>query len=81
MNIATLLSGGVDSAVVTHLLCEQGYAGDLWHGRTEADVCFKIRHTDSFMKGSLIYRIVITNISLSVPIRKGGPQRDNPLET
>ena len=31
MNIATLLSGGVDSAVVTHLLCEQGYKPDLFY--------------------------------------------------
>lgn len=31
MNIATLLSGGVDSSVVTHLLCEQGYKPDLFY--------------------------------------------------
>lgn len=31
MKIATLLSGGVDSAVVTHLLCEQGYKPDLFY--------------------------------------------------
>ena len=31
MNIATLLSGGVDSSVVVHLLCEQGYKPDLWY--------------------------------------------------
>lgn len=31
MNIATLLSGGVDSAVVVHLLCEQGYKPDLFY--------------------------------------------------
>lgn len=31
MNIAVLLSGGVDSAVVVHLLCEQGYKPDLFY--------------------------------------------------
>lgn len=31
MNIATLISGGVDSGVVTHLLCEQGYKPDLFY--------------------------------------------------
>ena len=29
MNIAVLISGGVDSAVVVHQLCEQGYKPDL----------------------------------------------------
>jgi tRNA-specific 2-thiouridylase len=31
MNIATLISGGVDSAVVVHLLCEQGLKPDLFY--------------------------------------------------
>lgn len=31
MRIATLLSGGVDSAVVVHLLCEQGLKPDLFY--------------------------------------------------
>jgi len=31
MNIAALLSGGVDSSVAVHLLCEQGYKPDLWY--------------------------------------------------
>ena len=31
MKIATLLSGGVDSAVAVHLLCEQGYRPDLFY--------------------------------------------------
>lgn len=31
MNIASLLSGGVDSSVVVHLLCEQGYKPDLFY--------------------------------------------------
>ncbi|MGL5273206.1 MAG: tRNA 2-thiouridine(34) synthase MnmA, partial [Phocaeicola sp.] len=33
MKLATLISGGVDSAVVTHLLCEQGYKPDLFYIR------------------------------------------------
>ena len=33
MNIAALLSGGVDSAVAVHLLCEQGYKPDLFYIR------------------------------------------------
>ena len=32
-NIAVLISGGVDSAVVVHLLCEQGYKPDLHYIR------------------------------------------------
>lgn len=31
MNIAALLSGGVDSSVVVHLLCEQGYRPSLFY--------------------------------------------------
>ena len=31
MPIAALLSGGVDSSVAVHLLCEQGYKPDLWY--------------------------------------------------
>lgn len=31
MNIAALLSGGVDSSVAVHLLCEQGYRPDLFY--------------------------------------------------
>ena len=31
MQIAALLSGGVDSSVAVHLLCEQGYKPDLWY--------------------------------------------------
>ena len=31
MNIAALLSGGVDSSVVFHLLCEQGYKPTLFY--------------------------------------------------
>lgn len=31
MNIATLISGGVDSSVVTHLLCEQGHRPTLFY--------------------------------------------------
>ena len=31
MNIAALISGGVDSAVGVHLLCEQGYKPDLFY--------------------------------------------------
>ncbi len=31
MNIAALLSGGVDSSVAVHILCEQGYKPDLYY--------------------------------------------------
>ena len=31
MNIAVLASGGVDSAVATHLICEQGYKPTLFY--------------------------------------------------
>ncbi len=40
MNIAVLLSGGVDSSVVVHLLCEQGFRPSLFYikiGREDAD--------------------------------------------
>lgn len=39
-SIAALLSGGVDSSVAVHLLCEQGYKPDLWYikiGMDDAD--------------------------------------------
>ncbi len=32
-HIAALISGGVDSAVAVHLLCEQGYRPDLFYIR------------------------------------------------
>ena len=31
MNVAALISGGVDSAVAVHLLCEQGHKPDLFY--------------------------------------------------
>jgi len=37
MNIAVLLSGGVDSSVVVHLLCEQGYKPALFYIRIGRD--------------------------------------------
>lgn len=40
MDIAVLLSGGVDSSVVVHLLCEQGYRPSLFYikiGKEDAD--------------------------------------------
>ena len=46
MNIAVLLSGGVDSSVVVHLLCEQGYRPSLFYikiGRDDADIWTALR--------------------------------------
>lgn len=37
MNIAALLSGGVDSSVVVHLLCEQGYRPTLFYIKISMD--------------------------------------------
>ena len=37
MNIAVLLSGGVDSSVAVHLLCEQGYRPSLFYIRISRD--------------------------------------------
>ena len=37
MNLAALISGGVDSAVAVHLLCEQGYKPDLFYIRIGMD--------------------------------------------
>ncbi len=37
MNIAVLLSGGVDSSVVVHQLCEQGFTPDLFYIRIGMD--------------------------------------------
>ena len=37
MNIAVLLSGGVDSSVAVHLLCEQGYRPSLFYIRISKD--------------------------------------------
>ncbi len=37
MNIATLISGGVDSGVAVHLLCDQGYKPDLFYIRIGMD--------------------------------------------
>lgn len=37
MNIAVLLSGGVDSSVAVHLLCEQGYRPSLFYIRISSD--------------------------------------------
>ena len=35
MNIAALISGGVDSAVVVHLLCKQGYNRTFLYKKSE----------------------------------------------
>mgnify|MGYP000517838759 CR=1 FL=1 len=46
MNIAVLLSGGVDSSVAVHLLCEQGYRPSLFYikiGRDDADYMTALR--------------------------------------
>ena len=37
-SIAALVSGGVDSSVVVHLLCEQGTKPDIFYIRIELDV-------------------------------------------
>ena len=37
MNIAVLLSGGVDSSVAVHLLSEQGYRPSLFYIRISSD--------------------------------------------
>lgn len=37
MNIAVLLSGGVDSSVAVHMLCEQGYQPSLFYIRISSD--------------------------------------------
>lgn len=37
MNVSLLISGGVDSAVATHLLCEQGISPDLFYIRIGMD--------------------------------------------
>lgn len=42
MNIAVLLSGGVDSSVATHLLCEQGYKPDLFYIRIGSDQDYRL---------------------------------------
>ena len=50
MNIATLISGGVDSAVAVHLLREQGHRPDLFYIRIGMD-------TDDGMFGILSFYI------------------------
>ena len=35
MNVAVLISGGVDSSVVVHQLCEQGYQPTLFYIASE----------------------------------------------
>ncbi|MBQ8240794.1 MAG: tRNA 2-thiouridine(34) synthase MnmA [Bacteroidaceae bacterium] len=37
MNVAVMLSGGVDSSVAVHLLCEQGYRPSLFYIRISSD--------------------------------------------
>ena len=37
MNIAVLISGGVDSSVVVHQLCEQGHKPSLFYIRIGSD--------------------------------------------
>ena len=48
MKIAALLSGGVDSSVAVHLLCEQGYHPDLFYIKIGMDddgySCPQLRH-------------------------------------
>lgn len=42
MKIAVLLSGGVDSSVVVHLLCEQGYKPDLFYIKIGSDSDYEL---------------------------------------
>ena len=53
MNIAVLLSGGVDSSVVVHLLCEQGYRPSLFYikiGENTRNILGIIHILDCFFK-------------------------------
>ena len=45
MDIAALLSGGVDSSVVVHLLCEQGYKPTLFYIKIGMDGTESVSYT------------------------------------
>ena len=50
MNIAVLLSGGVDSSVAVHLLSEQGYRPSLFYIRISSDGTWHVE-ADTLIQG------------------------------
>lgn len=59
MNIAVLLSGGVDSSVVVHLLCEQGHRPSLFYikiGKDDADYMDCSAEEDLEMASAIAHR-------------------------
>ena len=80
MNIAALISGGVDSAVVVHLLCKQGYKPDLFYIKIVMVVysigalilAFKNEDPDSKTKNTSMMVISIILIFLETFVNASG---------